>query len=256
MKKVNDDEMKIYVYDGTFYAFLTVVFYAYETGCFPLDIKNDEDIQLILGANIMHIDAVSEKAERVMNKICGIVGRNGLFHIYKAFLSDVEGRERKIFDYIRLLVAIGKDASINYADKRVSDVYDLSRKTGNEAHLMRGFLRFSETKSGIYYAEHSPKTDCTELIAPHFKNRLSGMEFVINDLKRKKAAYWDKNELKLFYYDEFFSPETTENEEKMQQMWKAFYKKVAIKERENNKCRMTHMPKRFWRYMCEVSGEV
>lgn len=34
-------------------------------------------------------------------------------------------------------------------------------------------------------------------------------------------------------------------------MWKDFYDTVAVEGRENEKCRMTHMPKRFWKYMPE-----
>ena len=38
-------------------------------------------------------------------------------------------------------------------------------------------------------------------------------------------------------------------------LWKRFYDTIAIRERENPRCRMTHMPKRYWNTMTEFQGE-
>ena len=45
------------------------------------------------------------------------------------------------------------------------------------------------------------------------------------------------------------------SEKDFRKMWKDFYDTVAVEGRENEKCRMTHMPKRFWKHIIEVSGE-
>ena len=34
-------------------------------------------------------------------------------------------------------------------------------------------------------------------------------------------------------------------------LWRRFYDTIAIEERRNPKCRMTHMPKRYWNTMTE-----
>ena len=38
-------------------------------------------------------------------------------------------------------------------------------------------------------------------------------------------------------------------------LWKRFYDTIAIKERENPRGRMTHMPKRYWNTMTEFQDE-
>ena len=38
-------------------------------------------------------------------------------------------------------------------------------------------------------------------------------------------------------------------------LWKRFYDTVAIRERENPKLRMTHMPKRYWSTMTEFQDD-
>ena len=38
-------------------------------------------------------------------------------------------------------------------------------------------------------------------------------------------------------------------------MWRKFYDAIAIQGRENPRCRMTHMPKRYWDNMTEFQRE-
>ena len=49
-------------------------------------------------------------------------------------------------------------------------------------------------------------------------------------------------------------PEISESEAQYQALWKRFYDTVSIESRENPRCRMTHMPKRYWENMSEVCG--
>ena len=37
-----------------------------------------------------------------------------------------------------------------------------------------------------------------------------------------------------------------ETEKRYRRLWRCFYDTIAIRERENPKLRMSHMPKRFW----------
>ena len=45
-----------------------------------------------------------------------------------------------------------------------------------------------------------------------------------------------------------------ENEEKYRALWRRFYDTIAVEGRENPKCRMTHMPKRYWAHLTEMQG--
>ena len=44
-------------------------------------------------------------------------------------------------------------------------------------------------------------------------------------------------------------------EQQFQALWKQFYQTLEIKARHNEKCRMTHCPKRFWADMVEMKDE-
>lgn len=242
----------VYIYDGTFYGLLTAVFYAYSRKEDPLNICPEGNFQFMLDSDVFRVVTDSEKAERVMKSAFGKIGKDGFFRIYKAYLSEEDKKELTILKYFRLVFSMGRSAESFYKEKTVTDIMKMARKTGNEAHLLLGFLRFRETDKGIFYSEFSPATDCISIVAAHFKSRLSGLCFAINDVKRKKAALWDKEKLDIICYEDYIKPSDTENEKEFKAMWKSFYKQVSIKERKNERCRMTHMPKRFWRYMCEM----
>ena len=46
-----------------------------------------------------------------------------------------------------------------------------------------------------------------------------------------------------------------ETEARYRLLWKRFYDTIAIKERENPRCRMTNMPKRYWNTMTEFQDK-
>ena len=50
-------------------------------------------------------------------------------------------------------------------------------------------------------------------------------------------------------------PPPSKREQQFQALWKQFYQTLEIKARHNEKCRMTHCPKRFWADMVEMKDE-
>ena len=38
-------------------------------------------------------------------------------------------------------------------------------------------------------------------------------------------------------------------------LWREYYDAIAVEGRENPRCRMSHMPKRYWRFMTEFQRE-
>ena len=51
--------------------------------------------------------------------------------------------------------------------------------------------------------------------------------------------------------DAFALPPIEDSEKAYRTLWQCFYQTIAIEARENPKCRLTHMPRRFWHNMTE-----
>lgn len=63
--------------------------------------------------------------------------------------------------------------------------------------------------------------------------------------------YQDKQQ-KIIPLENIEFPEADETELGYRKLWKQFYNTIAIEARYNPKCRMTHMPKRYWENMTEM----
>ena len=145
-----------------------------------------------------------------------------------------------------------KDLSGALNDKTVSDFVYTVQKVCTETHRIKGFLRFSESHGGVIYARYSPDNDVTELVAPHFVKRLSGLPFVIHDVKRNKIAVsdgynvlFDKTELPAS-----FVPSARETA--FADLFKTYYREINVEERKNTKQQDAYMPKRYRKYMSET----
>jgi len=79
---------------------------------------------------------------------------------------------------------------------------------------------------------------------------------MIFDKTHKAALIHQNGEAEIISVDDVAFPEISEEEARYQELWKRFYNTIAIKGRENPRCRMTHMPKRYWQNMLEVSDLV
>ena len=53
--------------------------------------------------------------------------------------------------------------------------------------------------------------------------------------------------------EEYYQPPPNAEELKYRELFKMFYDTIEIKERHNERCRMNHMPKRFWKNMTEFA---
>ena len=83
---------------------------------------------------------------------------------------------------------------------------------------------------------------------------------LLYDLKREYGYYYDLKEATEVRFEEkeahllsgLLGEELMDADEKLfQQMWKTYFKSIAIKERLNPKLHRQHMPARFWKYMPE-----
>ena len=141
--------------------------------------------------------------------------------------------------------------------KCVSEVLRINKMVGNENHRFKGFTRFKELNKGILYAEINPDNNILFLLSCHFKKRLNNEIWLIKDCNHNIISIYDKNDFYILNCDKlnFVNLKESQNENEYQELWQTFYDKIYIKERKNERCRMNFMPKKYWQYILEVSGE-
>ena len=75
--------------------------------------------------------------------------------------------------------------------------------------------------------------------------------FVIHDKNRNLCFLYNCNEYKIIDSKNIKIPSFSESELKYQELWKMFFKTIAIQERKNHKCQMQYMPKKYWKDLIE-----
>ena len=75
---------------------------------------------------------------------------------------------------------------------------------------------------------------------------------LIYDKTHQAALVYQNRQAKIVPLEGIAFPEADEMEEGYRALWKRFYKTISIEARENPRCRMTHMPKRYWENMTEM----
>ena len=252
----------IFLYDGTFEGFLSAVFDA-----FP--IREDVEIekkavwQPRFFAETREVETSAEKAERVAAKIMEICGSRGFSTIVYIFLSEEENCETCDFYLIKAVVKNGRKAFSHFQDARIAQAMMIRKKVSREYDKMLGLLRFSELESGIFYAPMEPDYNLMPLLVPHFYERLSGIKWMIHDLKRGTAVYHCEGKTEnVEFVDEMTSHLNmatllgrSEREAAFAGMWSDYFRIIAIESRENPKLQRRCMPQRYWKYLTEKKGK-
>jgi probable DNA metabolism protein len=249
---MSDGKSLIYVYDGSFDGLLSAIYDAYFRREFPSHISDNPHMQQSLLHEYLIISTEEEKAAHVSRIIEEKVSFRALRNIYYMYLSNRDDKADRILSYIRAGLRYGNSVDAHILDDAVVQAQKLAKLVGNEAYLYTEFIRFSELEHNIFYSDIEPVHDVLPLVAPHFAHRFSNMLWLIHDVARKTCVIHDKNGC--HFADSAVIPSLSYSKEEMdyRKMWKEFYDTIAIEERKNEKCRVNHMPKRFWRHMTEM----
>ena len=124
----------------------------------------------------------------------------------------------------------------------------------HEAHQYKGFLRFSDY-GGVLVGQITPKNRVLPLLRPHFCQRLPNEAFLIHDKTHREGLFYAQGKWKIRPVDHLDLDQPDQAELECRALWRKFYNTIAIESRYNPKCRMTHMPKRFWGDMTEFQED-
>lgn len=251
MKKSN----YIFLYNNEFIDLLNLIKLLIKKRIIPLNIKNDK-YQANLFEETLKLDY--EQDDSIINEIIKASSKEVFNTIYKIFLSNKDDKE--IIIYYFLLQSFKYKNKIFYMRNLcgVNEALKITKYVEHETHKFKGFLRFKELKGNILYAEIEPENNILFFVSKHFQRRLKNEYWIIEDKKRNLLSIYDKNKFFLTSTEYFtlMQKELSECEEDVLELWKNFYKTIAIKERTNERCRMNFMPKKYWKYIIEMSDEI
>lgn len=244
----------IYRYDGSFAGFLSVVFASFEKREQPVQIMSRDQIQTVLFP-IKEIETDKEKASRVRAGIRSRMSENGWQKVRLGFDTCHPEKELLLLRFIRLGMRLGKRVCWMLADDTVAELENALKHLTGEAHQYKGFVRFSEA-GGVLAAVIEPKNRVLPLLAPHFSDRYANEAFLIFDKTHREMLLYRPHRYVIIPVENYELPLPGTEERLFRSLWKSYYETIGIKERENPRCRMGHMQKRYWKHLTEMDSDV
>ena len=250
-----EQQVLIYEYDGSYDGLMTVVFDCFREKTVPCEIRVSGDGEESF-YEIRSVVTDPYRAGRVETGIRTKLGPVAEDMVRRGFLYGEGGKETAILRFLKRAFAVGPRAVSMIADREINPLFRMVRAVNNEEQKMIQFIRFSDV-GGALVAKITPKHEVLPLLTGHFCSRYRNENFLIYDQTHGQAFAYSGGRRALFEADSLtLPPEAEQGDAFYRELWKSYYRHVAIAERFNPRCRMSHMPKRFWADMPEVEEEL
>ena len=242
-----------YCYDGSFDGLLCCVFESYDQKEIPLTILRPDAPQAMLFP-VKEIVTDSDKSKRVLDSIPLKMGTAVLDFVRHAFLTCLVHKELYILLFLRQGYRYGPAVMNRLTDDVVDTLFKAVKHLHKESELLKGFLRFSIFNNALV-AEIEPKNYVLPLLTRHFCERYPEELFLIYDKTHNMALIYQSYQSTVIPIEDLELPEPDAQEQSFRELWRLFYNTIEVPGRRNLQCRMSHMPKRYWKYLTEFGCE-
>ncbi|KAA6328699.1 hypothetical protein EZS27_022434 [termite gut metagenome] len=252
--------MTIFLYDKTFEGLLTALFDAYFRKTFPDILLAEREPLPLFYDEAVTVCTASEKSDRVWKGLLKKLSPSALNMACECWLSELPNIDMLLFRYFRKAIDATQSIEVNFGDSDVLEVAKIWKKVDWERVRIMQFARFQKTIDGTFFAAFEPVHNALPLTISHFKDRFSDQKWLIYDLKRQYGYYYDLRTVTEVTFDEKVAhfitgkldKETADKDEYFfQQLWRGYFKSIAIKERINPRLHRQNMPVRYWKHLTE-----
>lgn len=248
--------MTYFVCEDTFDGVLCAVYDAWASGLghANVHVQIEADMEYQMFCEYRTVPTDSEKAEKVIRSVRRKISEEAYQMIYESYLSCENDRADMVYRFLVDGFRYGSGITRMLNLDSVFQVFSLCRYIRNEAHKMKEFVRFEELDTGILFSSVHPKNNAIYLVAPHFADRLPDENWIIYDRNRRLAAVHEAGKGWLMVKTDTPLDQTLKRarEEKgYQDLWKVFFKTIAIKERINPRCQRNFLPLHYRDVMTE-----
>lgn len=242
--------MKIFTCLDRFDDIMTCIYDAWECalkeGHDNVSFAREPIYQPSLFAEYIHVDADSEKVEKVVRSIKKGISLEAYVFVYYASLSCEPDAMRTIYDFLRIGFRVGGTVCNMLHEPSVIRMMELRRNVGREGQAFKEFARFTSLNNKVYVSHIEPKRNVITIVAKHFEDRMPSEHWMIIDDTRMMAVVHPKDEESYIRYltqDEFEVLKQTEHtEDEYTELWRGFFKAISIKERESHQRQRNMIP--------------
>lgn len=277
----------VFIYDGSYEGLLSCIFTVFKERTLPTAICTEASYQPSLLDTATQIVTNEDWATRVLKGVDERTNARASLLVYKIFLSELPLSEMLVYELIQAIIRQGDESILeNFANPHILRAAQIEKMIYREVHRMHAFVRFQKSQDGLFCAVIDPDFNVLPLIGDHFERRYADQSWLIFDTRRHYGLYYDQEKMVFLGLDdpvlvqavrllqdneyqpiEFNGGELNGGEPKgnefkgnefkdsremeYQLLWKNYFQSVNIRERNNRKLHLRHMPKRYWKYLIE-----
>ncbi len=194
------ENSKILIYDGSFNGFLTSIYKAFDEKLAVTDIQKNNIAQRGLFSDSKTVFTKMGNAKRVWNGIQR-KSHSAIRNIYFAFLSETNGIEMLLYQYIRSLFVTENVNLHGSIDDTLFRINQLAESVAKEKKFLETFIRFEPSRDEIRFAKVKPDFDVLPLISRHYRFQYANRPWIIFDEKRNYGLYYNLKSVELISLD-------------------------------------------------------
>lgn len=236
-------DFTVWAYDGSFFGFLTIVYYAFQEKHFPETILTPETtIESLFPCRLIQTD--HQLAEKIKKRLAQRLRKENFTFIVESFYCSCQEKEIYLLDTIKIALNTNDLIENHLGHPSVLALQQSLKALFAEIHLFKGFVRF-EYVGALLYSKIKPKHFSLLHLCPHFAERYPQETIFIYDETHKLLGLIEKSQISFIENVEEPHFNALKKEQSIQENWQTFLQAVTIKERQNERCQMSHLPKRF-----------
>ncbi|MDR3123438.1 MAG: TIGR03915 family putative DNA repair protein [Treponema sp.] len=146
-------------------------------------------------------------------------------------------------------------AAADREDPDVETTLAAAHKVWKELDRLRGLLRFSPGRGGVYLARCAPDHFVLPGLAGHFTTRFGETPWAIIDERRGLALARDIGAAaRLIPLEEALHSIAALSRDPWEDLWRSYHRIIANETRANPKLQQQFMPRRYWKYLPETDN--
>lgn len=201
------------------------------------------------------VETDADKAALTMQTIQKRLGMRVYDAVFHTLCHYDDGRANLLFHFLIKAFQTGPRIIDMLADPHVMSIFEYDRKVSNEAHFFIELMRFTAIP-GALYGRISPKCTVLPFICDHFVDRYYHENFIIYDETHQIAAVHKAGASDFFLTDDptmDVDMERFKEQDPFTSLWGVFFDSVAIKQRDNERCQNTLLPKWYRKHLDEFA---
>jgi len=239
--------MRVYTCEASWDAMLTAIYEAFLSGLGHKNIKLlvEPITQYSLFDEFIHVDADPIKANKLADAIISKISAYVYHQMMVTSMAYEEDALDNIYHVLIIGFANGRDVLNMTQFRDIMRNHEIHKRVDREANRFQEITRFHRL-GDVFIAHISPKSRVVPYLGPIFTDRMPSEHFMIIDDVHREAVVHPKDQayyLKKLSDTEYNRLLETENvSDEYTDLWRLFFKTIAIKERTNEKCQMNHFP--------------